>query len=106
MFVGLGSVKAKSNGEIEILELNEPNRAELKTHGIASGDAADVVSEMILGNDSDSKTIVHWKTDVNISGQLASPASRLMVPIAQNLAFFWDEVRKKKKWGDVDLIIG
>ena len=106
MFVGHSLVKAKPNGEIEILELNEPNRAELKAHGIASGGAADVVSEMILGNDSDSKTIVHWKTDVNISGQLASPASRLMVPIAQNLAFFWDEVRKKKKWGDVDLIIG
>jgi uncharacterized protein len=96
MSVGLGSVKAKFNGEVEILELDEPDRAKLKAHGIATGSAADVVSEMTLSDGSDDATLVHWTADVNISGQLASLASRLMVPVSQKLAgVFYDEVRKR-----------
>lgn len=96
MSVGLGSVKAKFNGEVEILELDEPNRAKFKAHGIASGSAADVISEMILSNAPDDATLVNWTADVNISGQLASLASRLMVPVSQKLAgSFYEEVRKR-----------
>jgi len=96
MSVGLGSVKAKFNGEVEILELDEPDRAKLKAHGIATGSAADVISEMTLSNGTDGSTLVHWTADVNISGQLASLASRLMVPVSQKLAgIFYDEVRKR-----------
>jgi carbon monoxide dehydrogenase subunit G len=96
MSVGLGSVKARFNGEVEILELDEPNYAKLKAHGIATGSAADVISEMRLSNGSDDATLVNWTADVNISGQLASLASRLMVPVSQKLAgIFYDEVRKR-----------
>jgi hypothetical protein len=96
MLVGLGSVKAKFNGEVEILELDEPNRAKLKAHGTATGSAADVVSEMLLSNGPDGATNVHWTADVMVSGQLASLASRLMVPVSQKLAgIFYDEVRKQ-----------
>ena len=35
MSVGLVSVKAKFNGEVEILELDETNNSKLKSHGIA-----------------------------------------------------------------------
>src|SRR3989337_3992740 len=46
--IGLGAVKARFTGEIEILELDEPNRAKLKAHGSASGSVADAVSAMPL----------------------------------------------------------
>ena len=96
MSVGLGSVKAKFNGEVEILELDEPNFAKLKAHGTATGSAADVISEMTLDNGSDDGTLVNWTADVQVSGQLASLASRLMVPVSQKLAgIFYDEVRKR-----------
>lgn len=96
MSVGLGSVKAKFNGDVEILELNEPDYAKLKAHGTATGSAADVMSEMMLSNGPDGATNVHWTADVQISGQLASLASRLMVPVSQKLAgIFYDEVRKQ-----------
>ena len=89
-------MKARFNGEVEILELDEPNRAKLKAHGIATGSAADVMSEMILSNGPDGATNVHWTADVKVSGQLASLASRLMVPVSQKLAgIFYDEVRKR-----------
>jgi carbon monoxide dehydrogenase subunit G len=39
---------------------------------------------------------VHWTADVNVAGQLASLASRLMVPVSQKLASqFYDEVRRR-----------
>ena len=96
MSVGLGSVKAKFNGDVEIIELSEPDYAKLKAHGVASGSAADVMSEMILSNGPDGATNVHWTADVKVSGQLASLASRLMVPVSQKLAgIFYDEVRKR-----------
>ena len=94
--VGLGSVKARFNGEVEIVELDEPNHARLKAHGTATGSAADAISEMSLSDGTDNSTMVHWTADINVSGQLASLASRLMVPVSQKLAgVFYDEVRKR-----------
>ncbi len=94
--VGFGAVKARFNGEVEITELDEPNRAKLKAHGTATGSAADVVSEMNLSDGPDGSTLVHWTADVNIAGQLASLAARLMVPVSQKLSNqFYEEVRKR-----------
>ena len=94
--VGLGSVKAKFSGEVDILELDEPNRAKLKAHGTATGSAADAISEMMLRDGENGGTQVNWTADVNVSGQLASLVSRLMVPVSQKLAgIFYDEVRKR-----------
>jgi carbon monoxide dehydrogenase subunit G len=89
-------VKARFNGEVEILELDEPNYAKLKAHGSATGSVADAISEMHLSDSADGSTHVHWTADVNVSGQLASLASRLMVPVSQKLASqFYDQVRQK-----------
>ena len=94
--VGLGSVKARFYGEVEIVELDEPNHARLKAHGTATGSAADAISEMSLSDGTDNSTLVHWTADIHVSGQLASLASRLMVPVSQKLAgVFYDEVRKR-----------
>jgi carbon monoxide dehydrogenase subunit G len=94
--VGLGSVKARFSGEVEILELDEPNRAKLKAHGTATGSAADAVSEMSLSDGPGDSTSVHWTAEINVSGQLASLASRLMQPVSQKLAgVFYDAVRKR-----------
>src|SRR5215510_1372156 len=79
--VGLGSVKARFSGDVDILELDEPNRAKLKAHGSATGSVSDAVSEMNLSDGPDASTLMHWTADVNVSGQLASLAARLMVPV-------------------------
>ena len=94
--VGLGAVKARFSGEVEIIELEEPNYAKLKAHGSASGSVADAVSEMSLRDGPDGSTVLNWTADVTVSGQLASLASRLMVPVSQKLAqVFYEQVRKK-----------
>jgi carbon monoxide dehydrogenase subunit G len=94
--VGFGSVKARFNGEVEITDLDEPNYAKLKAHGSASGSAADATSEMNLSDGPDGATVVHWTANINVAGQLASLASRLMVPVTQKLSNqFYDEVRRR-----------
>jgi uncharacterized protein len=99
--VGLGSVKARFSGEVDILELDEPDRAKLKAHGTATGSAADAISEMKLSDAPENSTLVDWTADINVSGQLASLVSRLMVPVSQKLAgVFYDEVRKRIETAD------
>ena len=94
--IGFGSVKARFSGEVDVLELEEPNRAKLKAHGSATGSVADAVSEMSLSDGPDGSTLVHWTADVNVAGQLASLAARLMVPVSQKLSNqFYEEVRKR-----------
>ena len=98
--IGLGAVKARFSGEVEILELEEPNHAKLKAHGSATGRVADAVSEMSLSDGPDGSTMVHWMADVTVSGQLASLAARLMLPVSQKLAgVFYDQVRQKIEAG-------
>ena len=94
--VGFGAVKARFSGEVEILELDEPDHAKLKAHGSTTGSVADAVSEMNLRDGPNGTTLVNWTADVTIGGQLASLASRLMVPVSEKLAgIFYDQVRKK-----------
>src|SRR5574342_55034 len=94
--IGFGAVKARFSGEVEILELEEPNRAKLKAHGSATSSVADAVSELHLSDGPDGSTLVHWTANVTVAGQLASLASRLMVPVSEKLAgVFYDNVRKK-----------
>jgi len=102
--VGLGSVKARFSGEVDVLELDEPDRAKLKAHGTATGSAADAVCEMSLSDGPDNSTVVNWTADINVSGQLASLVSRLMVPVSQKLAgVFYDEVRKRIETADASV---
>lgn len=101
--VGLGGVKARFNGDVDVLEMEEPNRAKLKAHGTATGTAADVVSEMSLSDAPENSTIVHWTADVSVSGQLASLAARLMLPVSQKLSEqFYNEVRRRIEVGELE----
>jgi carbon monoxide dehydrogenase subunit G len=51
---------------------------------------------MHLSDGPEGSTNVHWTADVNVSGQLASLAARLMLPVSQKLASqFYEQVRKR-----------
>ena len=94
--IGFGAVKARFSGDVEVLELDEPNYARLKAHGSATGSVADAISEARFSDGPDGSTQVHWTADVNVSGQLASLAARLMVPVSQKLASqFYEQVKQK-----------
>jgi carbon monoxide dehydrogenase subunit G len=48
--VGLGSVKARFSGEVDILELDDPNRAKLKALGTARVSVAYAISVLLLSD--------------------------------------------------------
>src|ERR1051325_3504480 len=54
--IGFGSVKARFSGDVDILELDDPNYAKLKAHGTATGSVADATSEMRLSDGPDGST--------------------------------------------------
>lgn len=98
--IGFGTVKARFTGDVEWLELDRPNRAKMKAHGKAPGSAADVVSEMTLGEAPNGATELRWTADVNVVGQIASLAARLMGTVSKKLtAVFFDCVRSKIEAG-------
>jgi carbon monoxide dehydrogenase subunit G len=98
--IGFGSVKVRFAGDVEWLALEAPDRAKMKAHGTAPGSAADVISEMKLSDGADGATQLDWTADVNIVGQLASLAARLMGPVSQKLTgVFFDCVRQKIEAG-------
>jgi len=94
--IGFGAVKARFAGKVEVLDLQEPNSAKLIAHGAAAGSTADATSEMKLEDGPDGSTVLQWTADVIVCGQLASLASRMMMPVSQKLAgVFYDQVKKK-----------
>lgn len=84
--IGLGSVKVTFNAKVEWLELDMPNRARMKVHGVAPGSSMDAVSEMVLSPDGDNQTEMKWEADVTVVGKIATLASRLMGGVTQKLA--------------------
>lgn len=89
-------MKARFTTEIEVVELHPPNRAKLKAHGTASGSAVDVVSEMIISQNSDGSTDLSWVADVVVVGTIASHASRFMGGVTKKItAALFDCVKKK-----------
>jgi carbon monoxide dehydrogenase subunit G len=84
--LGLGSVKVTFAAQVEWLELDAPNRAQMKVHGVAPGSSMDATSEMKLTAGSDSQTELHWTADVVVVGKIATLASRLMGGVTQRLA--------------------
>jgi len=83
--IGVGFISARFNGDIEIVERDEPDRMVIKVHGQAPGSAADAVASMALRDGADGSTAMDWSADVAISGTLASVGARLIEGTANKL---------------------
>ncbi|MBF6604100.1 MAG: carbon monoxide dehydrogenase subunit G [Chloroflexi bacterium] len=76
--VGVGFISAKFVVDLELAELDAPNRAVIKAHGQAPGSAVDALATMILRDGATGVTTMDWSADVNIAGTLASVGARLI----------------------------
>jgi carbon monoxide dehydrogenase subunit G len=93
--IGFGSIKARFTSDVEWTDLQPPDRATMKAHGMAPGSAVDATSAMQLSDGEGGSTDLAWSADVTISGTIASLAARLMGGVTQKLtAAFFDSVRK------------
>ena len=94
--IGFGSVKVRFVNDVEWVDLDPPNRAQMKAHGTAPGSGVDATTSMTLTDGQAGATDLAWQADVNVVGTIASLAARLMGGVTKKLtAAFFDSVRKE-----------
>ncbi len=76
--VGIGFISARFMVDMELADVAAPDSATIKAHGQAPGSAVDAIARMDLPDAPDGGTVMDWRTDVNISGTLASVGERLI----------------------------
>jgi carbon monoxide dehydrogenase subunit G len=94
--IGFGMVKVTFDNDVEFVELTAPNQAKVKVHGKAPGSAMDALATMSLSDGESGSTVLNWQAEINIVGQIAALASRMMGTMAKQLTgAFFGCVRKK-----------
>jgi carbon monoxide dehydrogenase subunit G len=94
--IGFGSVKVRFVNDVEWVDLDPPNRAQMKAHGTAPGSGVDATTSMTLTDGQDGATDLAWTADVQVVGTVASLAARLMSGVTKKLtAAFFESVREE-----------
>ncbi len=94
--IGFGAVKVRFVNDVEWVDLDPPNRAEMKAHGTAPGSGVDAKTSMMLTDGQGGATDLAWTADVDVVGTVASLAARLMGGVTKKLtAAFFESVRKE-----------
>ncbi len=83
--VGVGFISARFVVNMDLAELEEPNRALIKAHGQAPGSAVDATAEMRLSDGEAGGTRMDWVADVSIAGTLASVGARMIEGTANKM---------------------
>ena len=94
--IGFGTVKVRFVNDVEWVDLDPPNHASMKAHGIAPGSGVDATTSMTLTDGQNGGTNLAWTADISIVGTIASLAARLMGGVTKKLtSAFFDSVRKE-----------
>jgi carbon monoxide dehydrogenase subunit G len=83
--VGVGFISARFVVNMELVDLQAPDTANIKAHGQAPGSAVDATATMNLSDGESGGTQMDWLADVNISGTLASVGARLIEGTANKM---------------------
>ena len=83
--VGVGFISARFVVNMEFVDLEAPDTANIKAHGQAPGSAVDATAAMNLSDGEGGGTQMDWQADVNISGTLASVGARLIEGTANKM---------------------
>ena len=83
--VGVGFISARFVVNMELVDLEAPDKANIKAHGQAPGSAVDATATMNLSDGEGGGTQMDWLADVAISGTLASVGARLIEGTANKM---------------------
>ena len=83
--VGIGFISARFVAQMEMTDLDEPERAVIKAHGQAPGSAVDATAQMTLSGDPAGPTRMDWSADVALSGTMASLGARMIEGTANKM---------------------
>jgi uncharacterized protein len=79
---GVGMIKGNFNFDIRWLDMDEPNLARMQADGKIPGSAVSMTSEMRLEDNGENNTLMHWSSNVRVSGTIAGVGARLMSGVA------------------------
>jgi carbon monoxide dehydrogenase subunit G len=103
--VGFGTVKVRFSTDVELADLQPPERGRIKARGTGQGNTVNVSAEFTLADGTDGAdrtTDLAWSADVSIVGSIASVAMRVMGSVAQTLSGKFFECMK----GQVEIAEG
>lgn len=83
--LGIGPVRGKFDGNIEVVEKNEPETMTLAVQGEGGPGGVKAVGKLRLEDKGD-KTIIHWEGEPQMSGRIAAVGGRLVGGVAKKLA--------------------
>ena len=86
--VGIGFISARFVANMEFADVQAPDTATIKAHGLAPGSAVDGTARMTLSDGAPgetARTTMDWSADVTISGTLASVGARMIEGTADKL---------------------
>jgi carbon monoxide dehydrogenase subunit G len=83
---GVGMIKGNFNFDIVWNEMDPPNHAKMTANGKIPGSAVSMVSTMVLEEaDGGAASLMHWSSDVRVSGTIAGVGARLMGGVADRM---------------------
>jgi carbon monoxide dehydrogenase subunit G len=93
---GVGAVKLRFTLDVEIADLVAPERATMRARGKAPGSNVDVTASIRLEEPSPGRTVMHWTSDSDVSGTVASVGGRLLEGTARKLTEqFWQDFARR-----------
>ena len=82
---GVGMIKGTFNFDIEFKQRDEPSHATIVASGKMPGSAVSMTSTMDLAEDGEASTVMHWESQVRVSGTIAGVGARLMGGVADRM---------------------
>jgi len=83
--VGVGFITARFTVNLELAEMDEPDKAVIKADGQAPGSAVHATGQMLLSGPPEGPTTMDWSASVAIHGTIASVGARLIEGTADKL---------------------
>jgi len=83
--LGIGPVRGRFHGHLEVREKQEPSAMTLAVEGSGAPGGVKAVGRLELVEEGD-RTVVHYQGEPQISGKLAAVGARLLTGVARKLA--------------------
>ena len=88
--VGVGALKFHFALEVELLDLTPPEHLVMRARGSAPGSTVDVAATINLVETAPGRTTMHWQSECEVGGALASIGGLLLDGMARKLTEqFW-----------------
>lgn len=94
--LGVGSIKLRYNLNIELTDIEAPERATVKALGNAPGSVVEMVASITLEEPAPGRTIMRWNSESVVSGPLAGIGGGLLEGTARKLTGqFWEDFARR-----------